>query len=137
MAVAVKRVYEPPSATDGVRVLIDRLWPRGLSKAAARVDLWARDLSPSTALRQWYGHDAVKWPEFKRRYRAELATQADALAALASQARRRKVTLLFGSKEPRLNNAHALKEILQGRGRRTRSVKRATSRKIRRKSPAG
>lgn len=117
MAIAVKRVYEPPAQTDGLRVLIDRLWPRGLSKAAARVDLWPRDLSPSTALRQWYGHEAAKWPEFKRRYRAELAEHADALAALAAQARRRKVTLLFGSKEPRLNNAYALKEILQARGR--------------------
>lgn len=118
MAISVKRVYDPPSATDGVRVLIDRLWPRGLSKAAARVDMWPRDLSPSTALRQWYGHEAGKWPEFKRRYRAELAEHADALAALAAQARRRKVTLLFGSKEPRLNNAYALKEILQARGSR-------------------
>jgi len=117
VAISVKRVYEPPSATDGVRVLIDRLWPRGLTKAAARVDLWPKDLSPSTALRQWYGHEAAKWPEFKRRYRAELAEQADALAALAAQARRRKITLLFGSKEPRLNNAYALKEILQARGR--------------------
>jgi uncharacterized protein YeaO (DUF488 family) len=118
VAISVKRVYDPPSATDGVRVLIDRLWPRGLSKAAARVDMWPRDLSPSTALRQWYGHEAGKWPEFKRRYRAELAEHADALAALAAQARRRKVTLLFGSKEPRLNNAYALKEILQARGSR-------------------
>jgi uncharacterized protein YeaO (DUF488 family) len=118
LAIAVKRVYEPPSATDGVRVLIDRLWPRGLSKAAARVDLWPRELSPSTALRKWYGHEAAKWPEFKRRYRAELAENADALAALATQARRRKLTLLYGSKEPRLNNAYALKEILQAHGRR-------------------
>jgi uncharacterized protein YeaO (DUF488 family) len=99
-------------------VLIDRLWPRGLSKAAARVDLWPKELSPSTARRQWYGHEAAKWPEFKRRYRAELTEHAEALAALASQARRRRVTLLFGSKEPRLNNAYALKEILQVRGRR-------------------
>ena len=117
MAIAVKRVYEPPSPADGLRVLIDRLWPRGLAKAAARIDMWPRELSPSTALRQWYEHDARKWPEFKRRYRAELAAQADALEALAARARRRKVTLLFGSKEPRLNNAYALKQILESRAR--------------------
>jgi len=117
MAIAVKRVYEPPAADDGLRVLIDRLWPRGLSKAAASVDLWAKELSPSNALRKWYGHEPTKWPEFKRRYRAELAQSADALKALATQAARRKVTLLFGSKEPRLNNAYALKEILRSRAR--------------------
>jgi uncharacterized protein YeaO (DUF488 family) len=123
MAVAVKRVYDPPSANDGLRVLIDRLWPRGLSKSAARIDIWARELSPSNELRKWYGHEAVKWPEFKRRYRAELNAQADALKALASEGRRRKVTLLFGSKEPRLNNAYALKEFLQARVRRAGSVR--------------
>jgi len=106
-------VYELPAANDGLRVLIDRLWPRGLSKDAARVDVWAKELSPSNELRKWYRHEAAKWPEFKRRYRAELASNAEALNALAAQARRRKVTLLFGSKEPRLNNAHALKEILE------------------------
>ncbi len=115
MTVSVKRVYEPPSATDGLRVLIDRLWPRGLSKSAAQIDLWAKELSPSHALRKWYGHEAPKWPEFKRRYRAELAANADALIALAARARRRKVTLLFGSMEPRFNNAYALKEILAAR----------------------
>ena len=117
MPIAVRRVYEPPAASDGLRVLIDRLWPRGLSRAAACVDMWAKDLSPSTTLRQWYGHDPQKWPEFKRRYREELVAKADALADLATQARRRKVTLLFGSKEPRLNNAWALKEFLQPRAR--------------------
>lgn len=113
MAISVKRVYETPAANDGLRVLVDRLWPRGLSKDAARVDVWTKDLSPSNELRKWYRHEAAKWPEFKRRYRAELSSSADALNALAAQARRRKVTLLFGSKEPRLNNAHALKEILE------------------------
>jgi len=113
VAISVKRVYETPGASDGLRVLIDRLWPRGLSKDAARVDVWAKELSPSNELRKWYRHEAAKWPEFKRRYRAELSSNADALNALAAQARRRKVTLLFGSKEPRLNNAYALKEILE------------------------
>ena len=115
MVIKVKRVYEPASTADGLRVLVDRLWPRGLSKSAARIDLWPRDLSPSDALRKWYGHDPQKWPEFKRRYRAELAGQGEALRSLAAQARRRRVTLLFGSKEPRLNNAFALKAMLEAR----------------------
>jgi uncharacterized protein YeaO (DUF488 family) len=106
-------------------VLVDRLWPRGLSKAAARIDRWARELSPSDELRRWYRHDAERWPEFKRRYRAELAGQANALAVLSQQARRRRVTLLFASAELRLNNAYALKEMLASRTRR-----RTTSRKI-------
>lgn len=113
MAISVKRVYDPPAAGDGLRVLVDRLWPRGLSKATAKIDLWVRDLSPSHELRQWYAHDPEKWTEFKRRYFAELAEHADALAELATTARRRRVTLLFGSKELRLNNAYALKEALQ------------------------
>lgn len=124
MAIAVKRVYEPPAAADGLRVLVDRLWPRGLSKPAARIDQWVRELSPSNALRKWYGHEAPKWAEFKRRYRTELAANADALSALATQARRRKVTLLFASKEPQLNNAYALKEILQSPARGSASTGR-------------
>jgi len=124
MAVKVKRVYEPAAAADGLRVLVDRLWPRGLAKASARVDRWARELSPSDALRKWYGHEPKKWPEFKRRYRAELAGQGEALRALAAQARGRRVTLLFGSKEPRLNNAYALKGMLESRNRRATPAKR-------------
>lgn len=115
MAIVVKRVYEAPAASDGVRVLIDRLWPRGLSKAAAKIDLWPRVLSPSNALRKWYAHEAAKWPEFKRRYRAELAAEPEAFADLRALARLGKVTLLFGSREPRLNNAFALKEALEAR----------------------
>ena len=126
----MKRVYEPASPADGMRVLVDRLWPRGLSKAAARIDLWARELSPSDELRRWYRHEAKKWPEFKRRYRAELTARADELENLARQTRRRKVTLLFGSKEPRLNNAFALKEILASRPRSTASLRKIKRGKI-------
>ena len=133
MAISVKRVYEPPASDDGLRVLVDRLWPRGLSKAAARVDVWARDLSPSDALRKWYGHDAAKWADFKRRYRAELAANAESLKELATRTRRGKVTLLFGSREPRLNNAYALKQILQAR---TRPAASAGRRKAPRRSRA-
>lgn len=118
MRVQVKRVYDPPASTDGFRVLVDRLWPRGISKSVARIDLWVRDLSPSNELRTWYGHDPVKWPEFKRRYFKELKLNDNAFSELASLVSRRKVTLLFGSKELRLNNAYALKQALESRIRR-------------------
>lgn len=117
MPIAVKRVYEPPSPNDGLRVLVDRLWPRGLTKSAARIDLWARELAPSNELRQWYAHDAKKWPMFRRRFFAELKIRADTLQSLALQARKQKVTLLFASREPRLNNAFALKQFLEARTR--------------------
>lgn len=116
MNLAVKRVYEPPAPGDGLRVLVDRLWPRGLTKAKAKIDRWAKELAPSSDLRRWYAHDAEKWPEFRRRYFKELEAQAEALRSLAREARRRKVTLLFGAKEPRLNNAVALKEALESEG---------------------
>jgi len=121
MKLAVKRVYAPPAAGDGLRVLVDRLWPRGLSKASARVDLWAKELAPSDALRRWYGHDPEKWPEFQKRYAAELKDRATALDELAARARKQKVTLLFGAKEERRNNAVALKSILERRARRERT----------------
>lgn len=131
MAISVKRVYDTPVAGDGLRVLVDRLWPRGLSKASAKIDLWVRDLSPSHELRQWYAHDPEKWTEFKRRYFTELTEHAEALAELAATARRHKVTLLFGSKELRLNNAYALKEALEAltwkRGKARRGGSRAAS----------
>jgi len=115
MSLAVKRVYEPASPSDGFRVLVDRLWPRGLTKADARVDLWVRELSPTTGLRQWYRHDPEKWPEFRRRYFAELDAQPDAVKDLVARARRGRVTLLFSSKEERLNNAVAIREYLKRR----------------------
>jgi len=100
-----------------LRVLIDRLWPRGLSKADARVDIWMKELAPSTELRRWYGHDAEKWPEFKKRYYSELDTNPVGVAELMSHAATGKVTLLFGSREERLNNAFALKDYLESRDR--------------------
>lgn len=115
MTIRVKRVYEPPSADDGLRVLVDRLWPRGLSRDKARVDYWPRDIAPSDGLRRWFGHDAVKWPEFKKRYFRELAAKPETVEELASLARRRRVTLLFGAAETRYNNAVALKEFLAGK----------------------
>jgi uncharacterized protein YeaO (DUF488 family) len=114
MAIKLKRVYLKPEKSDGCRILVDRLWPRGLSKAEAKLDHWLRDLAPSTGLRKWYGHDPARWPEFQRRYRAELKEQKDAVQELkALLKRRRSVTLLFSSKEEKLNNAAALKAYLQ------------------------
>jgi len=110
-----KRVYEPPAASDGVRILIDRLWPRGISKEAARIDYWARDVAPSNALRTWYRHEPSKWDEFRRRYFAELDSQPDGLAALEKALGRGTATIVFASKEEVLNNATALAEYLERR----------------------
>jgi uncharacterized protein YeaO (DUF488 family) len=110
----VKRVYEPPDAADGTRILVDRLWPRGLAKARARIDYWARTVAPSTKLRQWYGHVPAKWEEFRRRYFVELDANPAGLAELRQHLGQGTVTLLYSSVEERLNNAHALREYLEG-----------------------
>lgn len=112
MNVYIKRVYEPPGDEDGVRVLVDRLWPRGLSKAAARVDVWLKDISPSPDLRRWFDHGAEKWPEFQRRYAAELGLAADAVSQLTALAAGGRVTLLFGARELAHNNAVVLAAYL-------------------------
>lgn len=115
--IRIKRVYEPASPDDGVRVLVDRLWPRGLSRERARVDEWLEDVAPSDELRKWYRHDPDKWPDFKKRYFAELDAQPQAVRRLKALARDADLSLLFGSKEERFNNARALLEYLQARGR--------------------
>lgn len=115
MAIAVKRVYDPPSVTDGVRVLVDRLWPRGLAKEKAQVDHWVPEIAPSTELRRWFGHDPAKWEEFRRRYFRELDRSTEIVSRLAELAARQQVTLLFGAREARFNNAVALKEYLEAR----------------------
>jgi uncharacterized protein YeaO (DUF488 family) len=107
-ALQVKRVYDPPSNEDGVRVLVDRLWPRGLTKATAAVDLWLKDLTPSVDLRRWFNHDPSRWNEFTQRYAEELEKKKPAVAALAGAVRRGRVTLLFGARDPQHNNATAL-----------------------------
>jgi len=113
--IAVKRIYEDPAATDGCRVLVDRLWPRGLSKEKAAIDHWLKDLAPSNELRRWYAHDLDKWDEFRRRYRAELETNPGAVEPLRKLLEsERKVTLLFSAKNETHNNAIALSEILRG-----------------------
>jgi uncharacterized protein YeaO (DUF488 family) len=115
--VRVRRVYDPPEPADGFRVLVDRLWPRGLTKEAARVDLWARELAPSHGLRRWFGHDPSRWEEFRRRYREELQRPEvqEALAELVKRARGGNVTLLFGARDERHNNAVVLAEVLRER----------------------
>ncbi len=115
MPIRIKRVYEGAERTDGRRLLVDRLWPRGLSKEKAAVDFWAKDVAPSNELRRWYGHAPEKWPEFKRRYFAELDANGESVAQLRREMGRGSVTLLFGSTETQLNNAVALKEYLESR----------------------
>jgi uncharacterized protein YeaO (DUF488 family)/alkylated DNA nucleotide flippase Atl1 len=110
-AIAVKRVYDPPSRTDGTRVLVDRLWPRGIAKAKARVDAWLKEVGPSTALRTWFGHDPARWTEFQRRYHRELANSG-AARSVADLARRGPITLLFAAKDAEHNNAVALRGYL-------------------------
>jgi uncharacterized protein YeaO (DUF488 family) len=109
----VKRVYAPPEASDGQRVLVDRLWPRGMTKERARVDLWLRDIAPSDALRRWFGHEVGRWPEFERRYWKELEGNVGPVARLEALAREGPVTLLFGARDEEHNQAVALKEYLE------------------------
>ncbi len=106
----VKRVYDPPSKDDGIRVLVDRLWPRGLTKTTAAVDLWLKDIAPSVTLRRWFNHDPSpsRWSEFTQRYHEELDHKKAAIAALSGAVRRGRVTLLFGARDPDHNNAVAL-----------------------------
>jgi uncharacterized protein YeaO (DUF488 family) len=111
MNVMLKRAYELPAKSDGDRILVDRLWPRGLAKVKAKLDLWFKEVAPSTELRQWFAHDREKWTEFKKRYRAELKNNA-ALTTLKAPSRRRTVTLIYAAKDQGHNEAVVLKEIL-------------------------
>jgi len=112
-AVGLKRIYEPRARSDGYRVLVDRVWPRGMSKEKAAIDQWAKELAPSTALRKWFGHDPARWREFRSRYRRELKVSAEALADLRGRCSRQRVTLVFSARDERHNQAVVLKEILQ------------------------
>ena len=113
--VRLKRVYEQPSVADGMRVLVDRLWPRGLTKHAVSADLWLRDAAPSSALRRWYGHDAKRWRGFSRKYRVELARQPEVLELLDDLRRRAPVTLIFGARDAAHSHAVVLREVLEER----------------------
>ena len=112
MDIKIKRVYEQPQRGDGMRILVDRLWPRGLAREKARIDLWAKEIAPSNELRKWYGHEPARWEEFKRRYFAELNRMPDEVNKLTSAMKKGPVTFLFSSKEEKINNAQALKLYL-------------------------
>lgn len=112
--VRIKRVYAEPSARDGVRILVDRVWPRGMTKQRARIDAWRKELAPSTELRQWFGHDPARWKEFRSRYRRELhrSDLVEALKELARLARGKAVTLVYSASDEEHNQAVVLKELL-------------------------
>jgi len=112
--VLLRRAYDAPGRNDGYRVLVDRVWPRGVTKEALRLDEWSRDIAPSTELRQWYGHRAERWDEFRRRYRLELTKGAarSALEALAARVRTRRITLVFGARDAEHSQAEVLRELL-------------------------
>lgn len=111
--IKLKRAYESPEKADGARILVDRLWPRGVSKTSARIDLWLKEIAPSDGLRKWFGHDPAKWSEFRKRYVRELAKRSAAIAQLTEFANKGTVTLVYGAKDERHNNAVALKEYLE------------------------
>ena len=118
MAIQLKRAYDKPEKADGFRVLIDRIWPRGVRKEDLKLDLWLRSLAPSTELRQWFGHDPEKWDQFRERYFRELDAHPDEIGLLCEKMRQGSFTIVFGSREERFNNATALKEYLEDRRKR-------------------
>ena len=113
MGIAIKRLYEAPAEGDGYRVLIDRLWPRGLTKEAVAMGVWAKELAPSTELRKWFGHDPALWDEFRQRYAAELTESASVWQALARRSAQEPVTLLYGARDEAHNDAVALKALME------------------------
>ena len=110
--IKIKRIYDPASREDGKRIYIDRLWPRGMKKEEAKIDEWLKEISPSNALRKWFGHDPSKYEEFKRRYIKELQKHPEILEKIKKEERRETVTLLFSAKDEEHNNATVMKEIL-------------------------
>ena len=122
--IKLKRVYEPASRDDGVRILVERLWPRGIKKAALKLDTWLKDVAPSDGLRQWFGHEPKKWNGFRDRYFAELEANPQTWESVAKAARRGRVTLIYSSRDMEHNNAVALKDYLEDKMRRGASRKR-------------
>ena len=117
MTIRLKRIYDEPDSQDGYRALVDRLWPRGVSKEAAKIDEWLKEVAPSDELRRWFDHDPDRWAEFRRRYLSELKECRDRLRPLARRAREDSVTLLYGAKDTKRNNAVVLKQYLGMLGR--------------------
>ena len=113
MNIHIKRVYEEPSAVDGIRILVDRLWPRGLTKEKAKIDLWVKEIAPSPELRAWFAHDPAKWPEFQKRYQKELAINEAAVKELHETLQQGAATLVFGAKDEQRNNAVVLRAYLE------------------------
>ena len=112
MNIRIKRVYEEPDKEDGMRILVDRLWPRGLTKEKAKVDLWLKEVAPSTELRKWFAHDAAKWTEFQTRYREELKRNKEQLSLLKQEVAKGTVTLLYGARDQEHNEAVILQNLL-------------------------
>jgi uncharacterized protein YeaO (DUF488 family) len=115
MSIRLKRAYDPPAKDDGCRVLVDRVWPRGMTRQQLQVEDWLKDVAPSTELRRWFGHDPRRWDEFRKRYGEELAGQGEALERLVARARQGRLTLVFAAKDAQHNNAVVLKEHLEQR----------------------
>jgi uncharacterized protein YeaO (DUF488 family) len=122
-SIHVKRVYDAPKQSDGMRILVDRVWPRGMTKAKLKADLWLKDVAPSTALRKWFAHDAKKWPQFKRRYFAELKATPEPLATLRAAAAKQPITLLYSARDELHNQAAALRDYLKQRPMRSRNAR--------------
>ena len=112
MKIKIKRVYESPDKEDGIRILVDRLWPRGLTKEKAAVDLWLKEIAPSTELRKWFSHDPAKWKEFQKRYRQEIKSNKEQVSILDEQIKKGVVTLVYGAKDEHHNEALVLKECI-------------------------
>ncbi len=121
-SIQLKRVYEPPSKEDGIRILVDRLWPRGLTKKKAAVDLWLKDIAPTTDLRKWFGHDPARWKEFQVRYRKELRADKEAINLLKQKSKEGTVTLVYGAKDQEHNEAKVLQQMLD-RGHRGKAAR--------------
>ena len=111
MKINLKRVYEKPAKEDGIRVLVDRLWPRGLTKQKAKIDLWLKDIAPSNELRKWFGHDPEKWKEFRKRYQKELKENKEQIEILKEQQKKGTVTLVYAARDQEHNEAIVLKEL--------------------------
>jgi uncharacterized protein YeaO (DUF488 family) len=111
----IKRIYDPVSANDGRRILVDRLWPRGIKKEGAKIDEWLKDIAPSDELRKWFSHEPSKWQEFRKSYKSELKKNSSLIEILIAEAKRETITLLFAAKDKEHNNAVVLKEVIEER----------------------
>lgn len=115
MNIKLKRAYEPPDKSDGKRILVDRLWPRGLTKKKAGIDLWLKEIAPTTELRKWFGHEPDKWKRFRGRYETEIRHKADLLQRLEHEGREGTITLIYGARDEKHNEALVLKQVLERR----------------------